>query len=354
MSTIYGLLKLTDLDATVDQVGQTDTYEAIAELQARHNADMEDVTRLFVETTTTDWQETYFLPGGGMMQEADRLTRPGAIKGVGKYSVGYDLRDARDQIGGDDITYAYMTIQKLDATIRNVFIRHANWVRFHILRHMFNSTNATFLDEEHGSITVTRLANGDGTLYPPVVGSDSEADQNHYLASGYAATAISDANNPFPVIYRKLNGYTGAANVVAFIHSDQQALTEALTDFVPAARTGVQESGIVALATGAPANVPGQFIGRVGNVAIQVWDWVPSGYIAALDTLRPAPLKKRIDRPAGIIGRGQLALVAQQEEFPLRESFWRDRHGYGVGNRLGAVIMELTINASYSDPALYA
>src|SRR5690606_1928903 len=174
MSTIWGILDIADRDTTVESVGERSVYEAIGMLVARHNQDMEDAQRVFVEMVTTDHSETYWLPGGGQMQESTRLTRPGAVKPLGSLSVAYDLRDARDQVAWDDITVAYLTLNKLQTALQSIMIRHANWVRFQILRHLFNNTNATFVDELRGSLTIRRLANTDSTTYPPVIGSDTE------------------------------------------------------------------------------------------------------------------------------------------------------------------------------------
>jgi hypothetical protein len=287
------------------------------------------------------------------MQESDRLTRPGAVKPIGSYTVAYDLRDARDQVAWDDITGAYLTLNKLQAALQSVMIRHANWVRFHILKHLFNNTNATFVDEVRGSLTIRRLANSDSTTYPPVIGSDSEADDNHYLESGYLASAISDTNNPFVTIRDELEEHTGMGDIVAFINNAQRAKVEALTDFVEPARVGVREGDATAIATDAP-NAPGRFLGRVSEIAVFEWRHIPANYILAIDLMQPAPLKMRIDEPTGIRGRGRLELVAEQEEFPLRESFWRDRRGYGVANRLNGVVMELGNGGTYTVPTAYA
>lgn len=355
MTTIYGLLGIEDRDTTIDEVGQRTVYEATQMLVDRHNADIAAATAIFVQETTTDYQENYWLPGGGMMQKSRRLTRPGAVKPIGSYTVAFDLDDFRDQLAWDDISMAYMTLAKFNMAVQNITIRHANTVRFEILRHLLNPTNATFDDEVRGSLTIRRLANTDGTTYPPVIGSDTGADDNHYLESGYAASAISDTNNPFATIRAEIDEHWGDGELVAFINNAQTAKVEALTDFVPASDRFVREGMATPTLVGnGPANVPGTIIGRVNETWISEWRWMPANYILAVDTMQPAPLKKRIDEPANIKGRGRLELVAEQQEFPLQESFWRFREGYGVANRLNGVVMELGTGGTYSVPAAYA
>ena len=45
------------------------------------------------------------------------------------------------------------------------------------------------------------------------------------------------------------------------------------------------------------------------------WQNMPANYIYMQDLNQPGPLKKRVDTPTGIAGRGELALVATQDEF---------------------------------------
>lgn len=354
MSTIWGVLGIADRDTTVDYVGQTSTFEAITELVNRHNQELAAASGVFIEMETTDYQETYYLPAGGMLQESTRLTRPGAVKSTGSYTTAYDLRDGRDQMGWDDVSLAYMTLNQVQAQLRTVLIRDQNWTRHHILKHLLNKTNATFVDEIRGSLTVRRLANSDSTSYPPVIGSSSEADDNHYLVSGYTAANISDTNNPFVTLRDEVEEHFGAGDMVAFINNAQRAKVEALTNFVPVSDRYIQEGASTPTVAGMPMGVPGSVLGRIDDMWVVEWRWIPANYIFALDTMQPAPLKKRVDLPTNIAGRGALALVAEQEEFPLMSSFWRHREGYGVGNRLNGVAMELTTDGSYDTPAAYA
>lgn len=354
--TIWGILQLPDANVPVTQVGQTLTYEAINQLAERHNARVQAIIRTLVGDTIT-YVESYFeTPGGGMMQEADRLTRPAAIKRVGRYNIGFPIRDARDQIAGDDITLAYMTLAQAQANVSTVFVRHLNWVRHHILRALFNNVNESFWDETLGrAVTVRRLANEDGTIYAPGLNAETGVDDNHYLVSGYAAASISNTNNPFPVLRDEITEHEGEGNIVVWINPAQSALVKALADFVPYADPMLRQPLDTTVISGsAPMGIPGTVIGRISNVWVAEWTSVPAAYMVAIDLNQPPPLQKRVDVPTDIRGRGRLELIARQEEFPLQESFWRDRHGYGVANRTAAAVMELTVDATYDIPAAYA
>lgn len=355
MATLWGILGIQDRDTTVDQVGQATIFEAIAEATAAHNAEMEQMTSLFVEETTTNHTETYKLPGGGMMQESDELTRPGAIKPVGEYSVAYDLRDARDQVAWDDVSVAYLTLQDLQRTLQTVYVRHANWVRFQIAAHILRNVNDVFPDRVRGQLTIRRLANQDGTLYPSLFAGGQEAEANHYLVSGFESADIDAESNPFPTMRALLETYFGPGNPIAFINPQETPVVSLLPNFVPTSDPNIRPGAMATELIGGPGVThPGRLIGRCDEVWVVEWQNMPANYIYMQDLNQPGPLKKRVDTPTGIAGRGELALVATQDEFPLRESFWRDRHGYGVGNRLNGVVMELTEDLAYDIPALYA
>lgn len=354
MSTIWGVLQIADRHTTVDSVGQRAVYEAVDVLVQRHTVELAAASSVFIEEETTDHSETYYLPAGGMLQEGTRLTRPAAVKPSGSYSTAYDLRDGRDQMAWDDVSLAYMTLNQLNTALRTVLIRDQNWVRFHILKHLLNKTNATFADEIRGNLTICRLANGDGSLYPPVIGSSSEAEDTHYLVSGYTAANISDTNNPFITIKREISEHFGDGEVAVFFNDAQTQKIEALTDFVPVSDRYVREGSATPTLSSVISGVPGTVKGRINGVWAVEWNWIPANYLYGQDLLLPGPLKKRIDVPENIAGRGMLELIAEQQELPLTGSFWRHREGYGVGNRLNGVAMELTTDGSYDTPATYA
>lgn len=356
-ATIYGILGIQDTNRTVESVGQPVVYDALGDLLEMHTESVNAARATFVGPDTTAPEEIFELPGGGMMQEADRLTRPAAVKRGGRYTIGFPLRDARDQIAADDITLAYMTLRDLQTHIENVFLRHLNWTRFNILKAMLNNVNQTFEDETFSQrlVTVRRLANTDGTIYPPIItGANPDgADDNHYLVSGYTSANISNVNNPFITTKNEVKEHFGEGTIVNFINSAQQSVVMALTDFTEYIDPLVRPGPDVAVITGRAPNVPGVIIGRVNQSWVSVWDFVPADYMITVDLDTPRILRRRLDSVA-LPGRGVLALVARQQEFPLQESFWRCREGYGVQNRLGAAIMQFKASGTYDIPTGYA
>jgi len=350
MSTIYGALGIKDYDATVDQVGQRLVFDYLDDYATRIETELDQLSRLFVAEETTQYSETYLLPAGGMLQAASEFSRPAAIKRGGKLSVAYPIEDGRDQIATSDIALAYMTGQQLDAHLRSVQTRYTNWRRFLMLRALLNKDNETFTDEIRGNLTICRLANGDGSLYPAVLGQSAEVQENHYLGTNYAATSISDTNNPIKLVRDELHEHYGTGMKVAFVNSANADAIAALTPFFERVPQYVTFGGNQGSASANGLAVPGTFLGAMLDVAIFVWDWIPADYILGLDAAQPGPLKKRIDAVPSLQGFG---IVATQQEFPLNGSFWRAREGYGAANRLNGVAIQLVASTSYTTPAAY-
>ncbi len=353
MATIFGVLGLADSDY-VTSVDQRRVFETINQYAAQTEEEINKAFSVFVERDTTDYTATYYLPAGGMMQDSAERTRPGAVKPLGTWDVAFPLRDARDQLAWTDISRAYMTAQKMDAEIRGIATRYLNWRRYHLLRSLLNGTNETWTDPLFGSLTIRRLANGSGdnVLYPPVIGSATEATENHYIGSNYATSSVSDTNNPIrDIVQPELAEHFGEGRYVAWINSAEVTKLSGLATFDPTKPDWVTPGALQDIADASGVGGPGTFIGAISGVAIFKWDWVPATYIIGLNLDAPKPLERRIDPFPALQG---FKLVAEQQEYPLNESFWRAREGYGVSNRLNGVVVQLVASTSYTTPSAYA
>jgi hypothetical protein len=254
---------------------------------------------------------------------------------------------------------AYMSVADLERHVNTVAIQNVNTVRFEMLKALFNSAQDTFSDELWGSLSIEPLANGDTVTYPPVLGSESEATDDHYLESGYLATAISDTNNPYETIVGELVEHfgesTGGDNIAVFIHPDEAPETLDLTDFEDVPDNFIRVGDNVNVPQRLPM-APGKVIGRMtgpGACWVIQWRWIPSGYMLGIHLEREAPLMRRVDPADTGLGRG-LQLVARDEQFPFESSFWRHRFGFGAGNRLNGVVMELANGGTYTVPTAYS
>lgn len=357
MSTIFGAIGLNDTDRVFQATqGQQVVLDLINAYVTRLNNDAEAAMRIFVGQTTENYKLRYKLPGNGYMQRRGQQAQPGARKAYGGYDVAFPLEDFGDQIAGDDVSMAYMTAGDMQRHLATVTTNYANTLRYEILNRMFYSANPSmsFVDPLWGTLTVKGLANGDTDTYPPVLGSLSEATENHYLESGYAYTSIDDTHNPFPTIRNELEEHfgamTGGENIVVFINNAETPYVEALTDIDLVVDNFIRTGANISFPINLP-NVPGRIVGRINGCWVVEWRWIPAHYMLGVHMEVEAPLYMRVDPTDTGLGRG-LQLVAREQEFPFQSAFWRARFGVGVANRLNGVAFELGTGGTYTDPTV--
>jgi hypothetical protein len=280
MAQLLGILNVAEAAADrtyVQTIGQRVVYDAVTQLINQYNQDLDKALAVFVERETSDHTFRYKLPGGGRLQRRGGLGLSGAVKATGQWDVAFPLEDFGAAFGGDEISMAYMTAAEVERNLKTVMLQDTNTVRFELLKTLFVNTSRTFVDEIKGSLTIQPLANGDGTVYPPVLGSESEADDTHHLETNYATSSISDTNNPYATIRDELEEHFGAnqggSNIVVFINPTATAKTEALTGFVKYADKFVVVGSNTATVSGLPTNIPGRIIGRVSGCWVSEWRW---------------------------------------------------------------------------------
>ena len=356
MAGIYSILGLQDTDRSyVNTIGQRVVFDAAQQYLSMSTDDMMKAFAVFVEEETEGYKERYKLPGGGRMQRRGGVAASGAVKASGSWDVAFPLEDFGDQIANDDVSLAYMTLPELQRHLDTVVIRDINTMRYEMLRALLNSASRTFVDPLYGSLTVQPAANGDSVLYPPVLGTETDATENHYLESGYLTAAISNTNNPYITLRNELEEHfgtpTGFGNIAVFINSAQVPITETLTDYDSVADINLAIGANSDVPTNLP-NVPGRVVGRCEGVWVVEWRWIPANYMVAIDLDAPAPLKVRVDPAETGLGTG-LQLVSTSDAQPLQNSHYRHRFGVGVGNRLNAVVLELGNGGTYTVPSGY-
>lgn len=360
MSGIFGALNLSDTDRSfVNTIGQRVVYDAVLQVLANHSDDLQKAYSVFIGEETSDFKRRYKLPGGGYLQKRGGGAQSASVKAVGQWDVAFPLEDFGAQIAENDIAIAYMSVQELNRHLDTVIMQDINTVRREILKALLDSAGYTFVDPINGSLSVVPLANGDAVVYPPVLGSDSEATDTHYLESGYLSAAISDTNNPFPTIKNELEEHFGAAvggeNIVVFINSAEVAKVEALSDFDPVNDRFVVPGANVDELINLPTNVPGRIIGRSNGCWISEWRFIPANYMLGIymELSVPKPLILRMDPADTGLGTG-LQLVAVDQEYPFVGAHYRHRLGIAVANRLNGVAFELGNGGTYTVPTGYA
>lgn len=358
MANIYGLLGLADGQRVMlSQLGQTVVYDAVTQYLTSYNEEVNTMLRIFVGETTSDYKRRYVLPGGGMLQRRGGQAQSAAVKATGQWDVAFPLEEYGAQIASDLVSFAYMSTNDLARHVDSVRIQDLNTTRFEVLRALLNNTARSWSDPLWGALTIQPLANGDATTYPPVLGAQAEATENHYLESGYAASAISDTNDPIVTIVDELQEHfgapTGGGNIVVFVNQAQRAKLAGLIEFADLPDSFIRVGANTAVPEALPAGLPGRVIGRHNSGAwIVEWRHMPANYLAGIDLDAPAPLVRRIDPADTGLPQG-LTLISDSSEYPFVQSHYMNRHGFGVGNRLNGVIMELGTGGTYTVPAGY-
>lgn len=358
-TTIFGNMTENDNQrGFLQTAGQDVVYNAVREYVARQNMELQSQMSLFVDGTTEDHTQRFVLPGSGYLQERGQQSPLASRKSVGQWDVAFPLKDFGDDIAMDFVVEAYTSATDLQRQIDGIITRNAGTVRHEILRRLFNNTAINFIDPYNGTLVVQPLANGDAVLYPPVLGTVDAATDDHYLESGYAAANITNTNNPFPVIHDELVEHfgqnTGGENIIVFINKAQRTLVRALADFTDQPYRFVTPGDDTAVPNGVP-QMPSTavLIGYGYGVWIAEWPWIPAGYMLGLHLDAPAPLRMRVDPSDTGLARG-LALVSQDDRFPVSRSSWVHRFGIGTANRLNGVIMEFGTGGTYTIPSIYA
>lgn len=341
---------------------QATFYASTQELVDRYRADTAAQAGLLIERTTENFQEFYRMHVvGGMMQVLGGHDRPKARKGISRYTVGYPLGQFGELIADEKIGLAYMTVEQYDEHVLGIFKMHSARYRYEMMRTLFNNTSRTYTDPMWGQTTVLPLANNDGQTYPLGQAGDDLTAANHYIAAGYISSAISNTNNPYAQIAAKWTRLfpeeTRGTPAIVFINSAEVAVTTAL-----AAYTALPDPDIVLPITATRLqNVPAvpqsaYIIGRASGCWIAVWDAaVDPGYMLSVHPNVKKPIVQRVDTGASGLQRG-LHLESEKgydANWPFREQVFMDRFGFGIGNRLGAVVLQLTAG-SYAPPARYA
>ncbi len=333
-------------------------YTATQEYVARVNLRMNEAMRLFVSGTTVKGSERYKLPATGLAQETGEGGTGKNRVPSGSWDVAFPLKNYNEMLSINDIDLGYTTPAEYQMYIDGIMSTFDARRQFEILRRLFKNTTDTFVDARLGSLTIQPLANSDGTLYPPVDGSTTEADDNHYSATSYTAAQISDTNNPIATIVDELVEHgvntTEDLPVITFINSAQARYISNLTNFVPYIPSVIQRGSNtdqVSVPAGTPGRVIGYVTGMNGGSWVSVWNNIPSTYMLGLNLGVEAPLKMRVDE-RGMFGAGGVEMLPSERNGVITSDSWRMRNGFGVANRLGAYILEVSGDSTYTIPTI--
>src|SRR3990167_1625380 len=289
MSAIFGLANLAAADYQyVNTAGEDVIYEATIEYTRIFTEQITRIEGVFIGGMTENHQERFKLPGTGRMSRRVAGVRGPAVRAYGGWDVAFPLYDFEEAVVADDVDFAYMTpgeYQNAVDTIHNRYTEERRWQLFHALFDDQGGSSETYADRQWGNLTVVPLANGDTVEYPPVTGAVAQATDDHYLESGYAASAISDTNNPLTTMRNELEEHfgrtTGGDDIVVLGHNTDTHFLEDLTDFDPVVDSNIRAGDNRDVQVNLP-NVPGTILGRSNGVWVVEWRYMPDNYLLAV------------------------------------------------------------------------
>ena len=345
----YGFVNLKDVfSQRIEEVGVQVVNTAIDETLAEHNRQLADLTSLFVDTTT-EYKVRYRTPGAASLQPMDENGRARPIKAAGYYDIAFPLQMGGIAWGTNYIASVKMTVQEANNIMSTLLVADRRWMRDRIMAALLTNVNYTFPDPEHGDLTVKPLANGDADTYLIQAGTDAGTTDTHFLAQ---AGAIADASDPFPSIYSELTEHPeNSGDVVAFVPTSNKAATEALSGFYPIADSNLRMGAAATVVNGTlNVRMPGEVFGyHEAGVWLAEWKGLPANYLVATMTEGPRPVAMRQEPEARLQGFNR---VAQRDDYPFFESQYLRIAGFGIQNRVGALVYRVG-NGAYAIPTNY-
>lgn len=357
---MYGTLSTLDtLAATQQSIAQYDEDRAWAEVEAAmiaHNRFMMDLVTPLVEITT-DRQRRYGSAASKTMQVADQFGRPQAQKVTAGVTLGFPLRLYEDALQWTrKFIQAPGSAQQLAAEFDAILDADYRQVTYEIKRALTVPTNYTFNDilVDNVSLAVKALANADSASIPlgPNGESFDGATHTHYLFTAGVALAAADLSALVSTVLEHSN----RGSIEVWINQAQETAVRGLSGFVADIAAYIVRGG------GATADVtannldlmnPGdRRIGMFGAAEIWVKPWMPAGYLVAVNVgagNKPLVMRRRD-------GQGDLALVFEDDDHPLRARAYEREFGVGVFNRVGAAVLFVDAGAAgaYVAPTLVA
>lgn len=334
---------------TVYDFGEDRVFDGIEMALETHNEQTDEMLQFLVEDTT-DNIRSYGGPASMTMELLDEFGTPDAQKvfpdtmniGFPCSRYGAGLQWTRDYFQSAMVSeVASQVTAMMDADILTV--------QRDLKRAFFYPTNYTFRDRHHPKkldLPVKSLYNADSGIIPnaPDGQTFNSATHTHYLGtSSFAATDL-DAG------FTTVNEHFLSGEMVIYINIDQVAAVEGFSGFVKL------EPGSLILATNAVGlrgnldiyNVTNRWIGNYKGIQVWVKPWIPSGYVLFLHR---GTGDKVLCRRSMRQGSGNLELIFENEQYPLRSKAYRREFGIGVWNRAAAAVLD-TAHSTYNAPTI--
>ena len=325
----------------------------------------------FLTFSVTDPNELVPQAGTGVdFEEASEYGEPvGQRVGPTYFNMGYTFK-WYDLAGRYTWQYLADATQTMIDSVGNAAVE-AYWRKqlFEVLKTVFNANNLTATINNQ-SVNVFKFYNNDGTVPPTYKTNTFLSTHQHYRTTGAATLVAGDLDEMIDDFvshgYSQETGYqmvlmvhTTQGNVVRTFRSVANGGTGAY-DFLPSLGKPGQimntTQQIVGQAQVANTLEGLNVIGNYGPLLVVQDDWLPTTHIFGFTTGGAESLSN----PVGIREHRQTALrglrlvKGRQPDYPLIDSFWAFGFGTGVRHRGAGMVMEVTADASYDPPAIYA
>jgi hypothetical protein len=354
--TSFDTLATAD-NTTVAEFGEDNAWQAIQEALTAHNQQLAESLQMFV-TDTTDRHRRYGGADSMEMEELDEFGTPDAQKIAAGATVAFPMRFYGVGVQWTRLyfqnimasEFAAQIVARQDADVRNI--------QKQLKRALLLSSNYTSIDRrtDKVSLSIKRLANADGAAIPTAPdGSNFDGSTHtHYLG---ATAAWSGATNTqvatdIKAIANTVLEHFLSGQILVLINRAQEDKVKAADGFAAYVDSRIIQApgGTTQFARGNldVSNPTNRAIGILGPAEIWVKPWIPAGYIVAVHV---GGTEKALVRRIRRMGGGQLELLFDNEQYPLRAQAVGREFGFGVWNRVAAAAL-YTGGTSYTDPTI--
>lgn len=356
------------LTKTVDGKDLNDLWSDYQAVLAQWNADRQKLINFLTYPVTEPVEYVPIVGSSGDFQEASEYGVPVGIRpGVGSYAFGYDFKwyDLAARFTWQFLADAPQS--RVDAVQNQALEADSRLVYNKVMRRVFSGVNndATI---DGNAYNVYTFYNGAGQKPPDYKSNTFASDHTHFLASGAANVTPGDLEDMIEHLvhhgYDQTLGYTivlmanrTEAEAIRLFRSGTNGATY---DFIPSQGTPALLLPLDVRVQGTQvANTYNGFkvTGNYGPLLIIEEDMIPSKYLLAFATGGP----DSVQNPVGFRQHVNSSLQGMRlvkgraaDEYPLIDSYYVRGFGTGVRARGAGVVMQITTNASYAPPALYA
>lgn len=217
------------------------------------------------------------------------------------------------------------------------------------------------------ALSVFPFYNGDGWIPPRFKNEEHDGTHTHYLTTGSASLDSEDVDAMIEHLRHHGYGDTPGAAQILILANDQEIgqmrpwrVSNGDThDFVPPQGIAFPRfltPNTESATSGPPAEMLGfEVAGQYGPAIVLRESYIPAGYLFAFATggteTPENPIGIREHQNTSL--RGLRLVKGRDNDYPLIDSFYQRGFGTGVRHRGNGVLMQVTVDATYSIPNEY-